>query len=62
MLELLAFGLAAVAVIVALQALADRTGLPAAALLTIAGLVYAVLPGRTSRCTRKSSSRWSYRH
>ena len=45
MLELLAFGLAAVAVIVALQALADRTGLPAAALLTIAGLVYAVLPG-----------------
>ena len=45
MLELLAFGLAAVAVIVALHALADRTGLPAAALLTIAGLVYAVLPG-----------------
>ncbi len=45
MLELLAFGLAAVAVIVALQALADSTGLPAAALLTIAGLVYAVLPG-----------------
>ena len=45
MLELLAFGLAAVAVIVALQALADRTGLPAAALLTIAGLIYAVLPG-----------------
>ena len=43
MLELLAFGLAAVAVIVALQALADRTGLPAAALLTIAGLVYAAL-------------------
>lgn len=45
MLELLAFGLAAVAVIVVLQALADRTGLPAAALLTVAGLVYAVLPG-----------------
>ena len=45
MLELLAFGLAAVAVIVVLQALADRTGLPAAALLTIAGLIYAVLPG-----------------
>jgi len=45
MLELLAFGLAAVAVIVALQALADKTGLPAAALLTIAGLVYGVLPG-----------------
>ena len=45
MLELLAFGLAAVAVIVVLQALADRTGLPAAALLTVAGLIYAVLPG-----------------
>ena len=41
----LAFGLAAVAVIVVLQALTDRTGLPAAALLTIAGLIYAVLPG-----------------
>ena len=45
MLELLALGLAAVAVIVALQILADRTGLPAAALLTVAGLIYAVLPG-----------------
>jgi monovalent cation/hydrogen antiporter len=45
MLVLLAFALAAVAVIVVLQFLADRTGLPAAALLTVAGLVYAVLPG-----------------
>ncbi len=45
MLDLLAFMLAAVAVIVALQFLADRTGLPAAALFTVAGLVYAVLPG-----------------
>ncbi len=45
MQELLAFGLAAVAVIVALQILADRTGLPAAALLTVAGLIHAVLPG-----------------
>src|ERR1700689_1902322 len=45
MLVLLAFVLAAVAVIVVLQFLADRTGLPAAALLTVAGLVYAVLPG-----------------
>ncbi len=45
MLELLALGLAAVAVIVVLQILADRTGLPAAALLTVAGLIYAVLPG-----------------
>ncbi len=45
MLELLAFALAAVAVIVVLQFLADRTGLPTAALLTVAGLVYGVLPG-----------------
>jgi Na+/H+ antiporter len=45
MLELLTFILAAAAVIVMLQFLADRTGLPTAALLTVAGLVYAVLPG-----------------
>jgi monovalent cation/hydrogen antiporter len=44
-LDLLAFILAAVAAIVALQFLADRTRLPAAALFTVAGLVYAVLPG-----------------
>jgi monovalent cation/hydrogen antiporter len=44
-LDVLTFVLAAVAVIVALQYLADRTGLPAAALLTVAGLVYGVLPG-----------------
>ncbi|SNS21012.1 sodium/proton antiporter, CPA1 family [Geodermatophilus saharensis] len=37
--------LAAVAVIVAARWLADRTGLPAAALLTVTGLVYALLPG-----------------
>src|SRR6201989_1460883 len=43
--DVLTFILAAVAVIVALQYLADRTGLPAAALLTVAGLVYGVLPG-----------------
>ena len=49
MLELLALGLAAVAVIVALQTLADRTGLPAAALLTLAGLIYAELPGPNVR-------------
>jgi len=48
-LDLLAFILAAVAVIVALQFLADRTGLPAAALFTVAGLVYAVLPGPNLR-------------
>ena len=45
MLELLAFVLAAVIVIAAAQLVADRTGLPAAALLTLAGLLYAVLPG-----------------
>src|SRR6266567_9419398 len=44
-LDVLTFVLAAVAVIVALQFVADRTGLPAAALLTVAGLIYAVLPG-----------------
>ena len=45
MLELLGLGLAAVAVICVLQLLADRTRLPAAALLTGAGLIYALLPG-----------------
>src|SRR5689334_12097618 len=44
-LDVLTFVLAAMAVIVVLQYLADRTGLPAAALLTVAGLVYGVLPG-----------------
>jgi Na+/H+ antiporter len=37
--------LGAVAVIVAVRAIADRTGLPAAALLTLVGIVYALLPG-----------------
>src|SRR3954470_21323218 len=37
--------LAAVAVIVAVRWVADRTGLPAAALLTLVGIGYAVLPG-----------------
>jgi Na+/H+ antiporter len=37
--------LAAVAVIVAVRWAADRTGLPAAALLTLVGILYAVLPG-----------------
>jgi NhaP-type Na+/H+ or K+/H+ antiporter len=45
MLELLAFVLVAVTVIVTAQLVANRTGLPAAALLTLAGLLYAVLPG-----------------
>src|SRR6516164_10659801 len=44
-LEVLTFVLAAMAVILVLQYVADRTGLPAAALLTVAGLVYGVLPG-----------------
>src|ERR1700751_6274793 len=47
LLDVLTFILAAVAVIVALQYLADRTGLPAPALLTVAGLVYGVLRGPT---------------
>lgn len=37
--------LGAVAVIVAVRAIADRTGLPAAALLTLVGIAYALLPG-----------------
>src|ERR1700743_1029371 len=45
MLELLGLVLAAVVAICLLQLLANRTGLPAAALLTVAGLVYALLPG-----------------
>ena len=45
MLEVLAFVLAAVAIIVVVQVLADKTGLSAAALLTVSGLIYAVLPG-----------------
>lgn len=47
MLDLLAFILATVAAIVVLQFLTGRTGLAAAALLTVAGLVYAFLPVRT---------------
>jgi Na+/H+ antiporter len=41
----LLFVLAGVAVVVAMRLVAARTGLPAAALLTLAGIVYAVLPG-----------------
>ncbi|MBM7808823.1 CPA1 family monovalent cation:H+ antiporter [Geodermatophilus bullaregiensis] len=41
----LLLALAAVAVIVAVRWLGERTGLPAAALLTVAGLVYGLLPG-----------------
>src|SRR6202000_1357759 len=45
MLELLGLVLAAVVAICLLQLLANKTGLPAAALLTVAGLIYALLPG-----------------
>ncbi|MFI5494550.1 Na+/H+ antiporter [Actinoplanes sp. NPDC051859] len=41
----LLFVLAGVAVIVAVHWIAERTGLPAAALLTLIGILYAVLPG-----------------
>ncbi len=43
--ETLLFVLAAVAVIVVMRWISEKTGLPAAALLTIAGITYAVLPG-----------------
>ena len=45
MLPELAFILAAVAVISLVEVLSEKTRLPAAALLTIAGLCYALLPG-----------------
>ncbi len=38
--------LGAIAAIVAVRWMADRTGLPAAALLTLVGITYALLPGR----------------
>src|SRR3954449_2836940 len=41
----LLFVLAAGAVVVILHWVADRTGLPAAALMTVAGIAYALLPG-----------------
>jgi Na+/H+ antiporter len=43
--EILLFILCAVAVIVAVRWIARKTGLPAAALLTIVGILYALLPG-----------------
>ena len=55
MLDLLTFILAALAVIVALQFLADRTGLPAAALLTVAGSSTPACQARTPRLIRMSS-------
>jgi CPA1 family monovalent cation:H+ antiporter len=41
----LLFGLAAVAVVIVVHWLEERSGLPAAALLTVAGIAYALLPG-----------------
>jgi len=41
----LLFILAGVAVVIAMRWVAGKTGLPAAALLTVTGIVYAVLPG-----------------
>ena len=43
--ESLLFVLAAVAVVVLVRWVADRTGLPAAALLPLIGIGYALLPG-----------------
>jgi CPA1 family monovalent cation:H+ antiporter len=43
--HVLAFIIAAVAVVVIVELIAEKTGLPAAALLTIIGLIYVVLPG-----------------
>lgn len=43
--ETLLFILCAVAVIVIVRWIADKTGLPSAALLTVIGIVYALLPG-----------------
>ncbi|MCU7723092.1 Na+/H+ antiporter [Actinoplanes sp. KI2] len=43
--EILLFGLPALAVIVAMRWVARRTGLPSAALLTLIGIAYSLLPG-----------------
>ncbi len=43
--EILLFVLAAIAVIVAVRWFSERTGLPAAAVLTLVGIAYAFLPG-----------------
>jgi monovalent cation/hydrogen antiporter len=42
----LLFILVAVAVVVAVRWISDKTGLPSAALLTVVGILYALLPGR----------------
>jgi monovalent cation/hydrogen antiporter len=43
--EILIFVLAAMAVVIMVRWISEKTGLPAAALLTLVGIVYAVLPG-----------------
>lgn len=43
--EILLFVLAAILVTIAVRRFSERTGLPAAAVLTIVGILYAVLPG-----------------
>jgi NhaP-type Na+/H+ or K+/H+ antiporter len=45
LVEALVFVISALTVIVVVDLIAHRTGLPAAALLTAAGLIYATLPG-----------------
>ena len=45
MTDILVFLVAGVALVLIIEAVAHRTKLPAAALLTVAGLVYALLPG-----------------
>ncbi len=45
MTHVLLFLVAGVALVLAVEVIAGKTGLPAAALLTVAGLIYAALPG-----------------
>ena len=45
MTTILIFVVAAVAVVITVELFAERTGLPAAAILTLVGVVYALLPG-----------------
>ncbi len=58
MLLLILGAIAAIAAIVAVRWIADRTGLPAAALLTVAGITYALLPGPNVTLDPTWSSRW----
>ena len=49
MIEVVAFGVVAVAVVVVGELVAESTGIPAAVLLVLAGLVYGLLPGPNVR-------------